>query len=213
MHRLLRRRPSPAMVVACIALAIALGGTSYAAATLTLPKGSVGTIQLKDSSVTNKKLAKNAVGSLKVIDHSLLAVDFKKGQLPKGPAGLRGPAGPAGVPGPAGPAGPVGPTGPTGATGPTGSSSSGLSVAMSAAGTPIRSAGVVTTSKTGTGRYVIRFNRTISACIYLATLGPASSGANGMISTSTAADTDVGVTTLSTSGAAADKPFDLMVFC
>jgi hypothetical protein len=45
MRRIVRHRPSPAMVVACFALAIALGGTSYAA--VSLPKNSVGTKQLR----------------------------------------------------------------------------------------------------------------------------------------------------------------------
>ena len=44
MRRILRHRPSPALVVACLALTIALGGTSYAA--VTLPRNSVGTPQL-----------------------------------------------------------------------------------------------------------------------------------------------------------------------
>lgn len=70
MRRIVRRRPSPALVVACVALAIALGGTSYAA--VNLAPGSVGTKQLKRSAVT----------SLKVKDHSLLARDFKAGQAP-----------------------------------------------------------------------------------------------------------------------------------
>ena len=48
--------PSPAMVVACAALAVALGGTGYAA--LKLPRNSVGTKQLKNSAVTNRKLAR-----------------------------------------------------------------------------------------------------------------------------------------------------------
>ena len=45
--RLLRRfQPSPALVIACVALAIALGGTSYAAIQR-LPKDSVTTYQVK----------------------------------------------------------------------------------------------------------------------------------------------------------------------
>jgi hypothetical protein len=47
------------MVVACIALTVALGGTSYAA--ITLPKNSVGTTQLKKNAVTGPKLKANAV--------------------------------------------------------------------------------------------------------------------------------------------------------
>ena len=50
------RRPSPAMVVACAALAVALGGTSYATV-LQVPRSSVGTAQLKTGAVTTKKLA------------------------------------------------------------------------------------------------------------------------------------------------------------
>jgi hypothetical protein len=79
-----RLRPSPAMAVAFTALTVALGGTSYAIAQL--PANSVGTKQLK----------KNAVTSVKVKDRSLLAKDFKRGQLPRG---QRGPAGPQGAPG------------------------------------------------------------------------------------------------------------------
>jgi hypothetical protein len=72
-------RPSPALIVACIALISALGGTAWAVAA-----NSVGTTQLKDGAVTKPKLAANSVGTAKVIDGSLLKQDFKAGQLPKG---------------------------------------------------------------------------------------------------------------------------------
>jgi len=48
------RKPSPALLVACIALFVALGGTSYAVTQL--PKNSVGTKQLKNSAVTGAKV-------------------------------------------------------------------------------------------------------------------------------------------------------------
>jgi hypothetical protein len=95
------------MVVACIALLVALGGTSFAAATQ-LARNSVGTQQLKNGAVTNPKIRNNAVSSAKVANRSLLRVDFAPGQLPAGPTGPQGPAGPAGSAGPAGPAGPAG---------------------------------------------------------------------------------------------------------
>ena len=98
MRHLLRRRPSPAMIIACIALAIGLGGTSYATVQQLVPRNSVGTAQLKN----------NAVNSAKVANNSLRALDFAPGQL------LRGPAGPAGSAGPQGPVGPAGPAGPAG---------------------------------------------------------------------------------------------------
>jgi hypothetical protein len=89
------------MVVACLALLVALAGTSVAAVQVAVPRDSVGALQLKP----------NSVNSSKVANYSLLKVDFKGGQLPRGAAGPRGPAGPAGPTGPAGPAGPAGAAG------------------------------------------------------------------------------------------------------
>lgn len=105
------RKPSPAIVVSCIALSVALGGTSYAA--VSLPKNSVGSKQLKA----------NAVSTGKVKNGSLTKKDFKSGSLPagaKGATGAAGPAGPAGQTGPAGATGPAGTPGTPGATGSTG---------------------------------------------------------------------------------------------
>ena len=87
MRRLAARRPSPAMTVALLALFVAIGGTGYAA--LKLPANSVGTKQLKHDAVTSSK----------VNNRSLLAKDFKKGQLPAGPVGAGGPTGPQGLQG------------------------------------------------------------------------------------------------------------------
>jgi len=82
------RRPSPAMIVACLALAVSLGGTGIAAVGVVLPKNSVGTDQLKNNSVTGSKV-KNA---------SLSRADFIRGTftLTPGPQGAQGPPGPAG---------------------------------------------------------------------------------------------------------------------
>ena len=56
-------RPSPALVVAMIALLVALSGTAYAA--VTLAPNSVGTAQLKNGAVTLTKIATSAKGALK----------------------------------------------------------------------------------------------------------------------------------------------------
>ena len=61
MRHLNKLRPSPAMVVACIALAISLGGTCYVA--MTLPRNSVGTSQLKRNAVTSQKVKNNSIGA------------------------------------------------------------------------------------------------------------------------------------------------------
>lgn len=95
------------MVVASLALLVALGGTSMAAATQ-LARNSVGTPQLKDAAVSNPKIKNNAVNSAKVANKSLLRSDFAPGQLPAGPTGPQGPAGPTGAAGAAGPAGVIG---------------------------------------------------------------------------------------------------------
>jgi hypothetical protein len=108
MRQLLRRRPSPAMVVACLALLVALGGTSVAAVNQLVPRNSVGPNQIQFGAVTGPKIRNNAVTSAKVRNRSLLRADFAPGQLPAGPTGPQGPAGPQGPQGAAGPAGVIG---------------------------------------------------------------------------------------------------------
>jgi hypothetical protein len=92
-------------VISLVALFVALGGTTYAATSL--PKNSVGTNQLKN----------NAVNSRKVKNHSLLAADFKPGQLRAGPTGKTGAQGPTGPPGVQGVQGPAGLQGDPGVSG------------------------------------------------------------------------------------------------
>jgi hypothetical protein len=92
------RRPTYSNVTATLALFIALGGSSYAAITITGKN-------VKNESLTTKDIK----------NRSLLNKDFKAGQVPKG---ARGPAGPQGVTGTAGVQGPAGAKGETGPTGP-----------------------------------------------------------------------------------------------
>lgn len=97
-------------LVAYLALFTALTGTSYAA--VMLPRNSVGPAQIRAGAVTSSKVR---VGSL-------LAKDFKAGQLHKaahGTPGQTGPAGPAGAPGQIGAQGQTGPAGATGSAGAT----------------------------------------------------------------------------------------------
>lgn len=64
-----RFAPSPALVVACIALAVSLGGVGYAA--VSLPRGSVGTPQLKANAVTGAKVRKDTLTGLDVNEATL----------------------------------------------------------------------------------------------------------------------------------------------
>jgi hypothetical protein len=71
--------PSPAMVIAIIALIAALAGTAYAA-TLA-PSNSVGSKQLKGKSVTTGKIANGAVNGNHVVDKSLTGQDINLSAL------------------------------------------------------------------------------------------------------------------------------------
>jgi hypothetical protein len=92
-------------VIACIALAVALSGTSYAA--LVLPANSVGSKQLKNRSIQRIDIGRKTIASL-------------RGQRgPQGPAGLQGVQGTQGVQGAQGIQGIQGNQGVQGDVGPT----------------------------------------------------------------------------------------------
>ena len=81
--------------VAYAALFVALGGTSYAAATL--PKNSVGTAQIKNGSITPAKLKNNSIPSTKIKNGTLVMTDFKPGALKVSVKTVKGPQGPPGA--------------------------------------------------------------------------------------------------------------------
>ena len=159
MKRVRGFRPSAAMVVACIALLVALTGTSVAAVSQLVPRNSVGTVQLKN----------NAVNSLKVRNGSLLRADFRRGQIPAGPTGPAGPAGPAGAAGAAGPAGPAGPGARWALVRPDG-------------GIVAQSGGITLAAKPGAGRYIFNFGSAQTGKLVLASNGfAADAGFRGAI--------------------------------
>jgi hypothetical protein len=106
-------RPSPAMVVACIALAVALGSTGYAATQLPpksvgreqLRNGAVGNLQIRDGAITKGKVHSGAVTSAAVVDGSLQAKDLAKGVLPAATSTLKQVSGDPVAPGAVGAAG------------------------------------------------------------------------------------------------------------
>jgi hypothetical protein len=178
--RLLRHRPSPAIVIACVALLLALGGVSWAATAL--PRNSVGTAQLKN----------NAVTSSKVKNHSLLRADFKNGQIPRG---ARGPVGPTGATGPKGTTGARGPTGPAGSSG-----TANIRWALVAADATIVSksdANISLTSHTGgAGVYILNFGSPIDTKLILASAAQAGNdiGPRGPVSAGPCGGTPAGGT-------------------
>jgi hypothetical protein len=105
LKRLLRRHTT---AVAYLALFATLGGSAYAAVTVTGK-------QIKNGTVTGKDVKNRSLGAGKL---SATALSSLAGRY--GPAGPQGAKGNPGEPGPAGPTGPAGETGPGGPRGPSG---------------------------------------------------------------------------------------------
>jgi hypothetical protein len=192
-----RARLSYANVTATLALFIALGGTTYAAATL--PRNSVGNAQLRSNSVTAAKIRGGAVRSSEIRDRSVGLRDISTSAR----TSLRGTQG---AQGPAGPAGPAGPgTGDRAAV-----TLGGAKVAGNARGA----------SHTTGNEYTVEFTHDVSGCIYSATLAAVNNGTNveqppagGRATVATAGGANVLVKTYDGAGAAAEAPFHLLVSC
>jgi hypothetical protein len=83
MRNLKRLRPSPAMVVASIALFLAVGGIGYAAATIStndIKNGAVTKKKLAKKAVAKKKIKNNAVDSAKIADEAVSRDDLSADQ-------------------------------------------------------------------------------------------------------------------------------------
>lgn len=127
----LRVRLTYANVTATLALFVALGGSSYAAISITGR-------DVRDRSLTGADLARGSIGSAEIRDNSLRGVDIRNGtvaaadlakplrhnllaqRVESGPPGPQGERGPQGDTGPKGDAGPKGDIGPKGDAGPAG---------------------------------------------------------------------------------------------
>ena len=223
MRSLVRQRPSPAMVVALIALFVALGGASYAA--VTLPRNSVGAAQLKKGAVTPPKVAKKTIALFRG-QRGLRGLAGARG--PQGAQGPTGAQGPAGAAGPQGAQGLVGPTGPTGPTGPAGAPATTLFAAVAADGVlePTQASGVTSAARLATGTYEVIFDENVRDCAYSATIGDPNPGGaagggsdNGEISVTGRGGPGGGnvngvfVETYLNSTTPSDRPFYVVVFC
>lgn len=101
-------RTHASIAISITALLVAVFGSTpigEAAWNQVIPRNSVGTPQLKRNAVQARQLAPNAVRSAHVLNGSLLAADFRTGQLPQGAKGEKGDKGAKGDTGPPGLAG------------------------------------------------------------------------------------------------------------
>jgi hypothetical protein len=193
----LRSRLTYANVVATVAVFIALGGSSYAALTVTgknVKNSSLTGSDIKNNSVTGKDV--KSIRSADVTDRSLLAKDFAAGQLPAGPKGETGAPATAYwalVRNPSGTA-----------TLKRGSHVSSLS------------------SLGGVGQVRVTFDRDVSNCTYLAMITNADNGPNnwgsvpaGYVTASlgSLSANGVEVETYATNASISPRDFSLAVFC
>jgi hypothetical protein len=84
MTRLLSRRPSPAMIVALLALFVALGGSSYAAVKIgarDIQRGAVGTRAIANNSIRSADIHDATVSGADVKDDSLTNADIDNANL------------------------------------------------------------------------------------------------------------------------------------
>jgi hypothetical protein len=148
------------MVVACAALLFAMTGAGYAAG------------MLGPNTVGTKQLKKNAVISSKVKNRSLLAVDFKAGQLPRGAKGDKGDPGAPGAPGAPGQQGIQGIQGPIGP--------GARWLAADPTGAILDQTGGITLALAQTGRYWYDFGTNINRKLVLVSLRDFSGYAHGV---------------------------------
>jgi hypothetical protein len=85
--------PSPAMVVALLALCVALGGTGYAAT-------KINGKNIRNGTITGKKIKNRTITSAKISRTTVRALKNRRGL--RGPRGFRGRTGARGATGPAG---------------------------------------------------------------------------------------------------------------
>ncbi len=177
-------RPTPAMAVAFVALLAALSGTAIA-----LPG---------KNSVDSGDIKKNTVRSADIRNGTILSKDINR----RTRAALRGQTGPAG---------------PQGAQGDPGAPATRLWARVSGAGALLGGSGAVSVTRTAAGRYNVTFNQDVSTCAWVSTSDFREIGDGWGV------DVDHGkppatnmvrvLTSLGSSGATADQPFDVAVFC
>jgi hypothetical protein len=206
----LRRRPSPATVIACVALFVSLGGTSYA-----LAVGSIGSREIRDSSIRSidvrnnglhgHDLARDGVGGGAIEEEKLDPAKLDASRIDA----ARLDASRIGVV-------------PTARTALNVATPDGLALQafVAADGGRSRTRGVTDVVKAGTGRYRVVFDRNVSSCVYAATLNGFTNANPGFAGTGEiAAQADgsaanaVYVQTARSDGTVADRDFLLLVSC
>ena len=189
MRRMLRFRPSPAFVLAFIALSVALGGTATALRGIDsvtkndIRANAVGKAEIRTNAVGKAEAAADSIGTLEVIEEALTGAQINEPTL-------------QGV-----------------------GTAAGLThfAVIASNGAKVRSRNMTGSGRTGQGTYNVTFNRTVSGCAYLVSLGGTTTQLpSGTASAAQLAGTSNGVrvrTRNATNGNAADRSFHLALVC
>lgn len=190
------RRPTPATVIALVALAISVGGTGYAAVRITSPgqlgPGVVTSPKLAHGSVTSRAVAPGAVGEAalapgsvsrgKLRDYAVSASKIANGAVPQ--RSLQHPV---------------------------------YFVVVSQGRDYVRGMTTSVTHGTPSNRTIVRFGIDVSHCGLAASVASATTtqppAAGIALAFLTGEPGEVGVDTLTPAGAAAQRPFTLIVAC
>jgi hypothetical protein len=184
-----RRLPSPAMVVAVVALVVSLSGVSYAVATITsgdIVNGTIRNRDFRDGTLRGQEAKRDGFGGGGIKEESLDTSKLDASRL--------GAVRAAGV-------------------------ADGIvrHVVVASNGGTVRGRGVTSTARSGIGQYQAVFDRDVRTCAYFATLGDESAAAPGtgqIAVTSAAANVNgVRVVTRASNGNPADRSFHLTVSC
>ena len=190
------------MLVALVALVSSLTGGAVAA---TL----INSDDIAKNAVKRKHIKKNAVNSKKVDNGTLLAKDFKAGQLREGVQGIQG------LQGPKGDKGEPGEDGQDGADGADGADATALwAVINGDTGATRRGSHVTNSVRNSAGFYTVTFDRNVAGCAFSATLGDENVSI-GHIGVARTPDTpnSLNVDTFNSANTFADAEFQLAVFC
>ena len=185
-----RLLPSPAMVVAVVALIMSLGGSAYALV--------ITGKQIRNNTVTGKDIRNRSLASRDVRNRSLTGNDVRRDKL--GGASIKEAT-----------LGPV----PTALTAHGGA----RFAVVTGGGQLARGRDISSVARTGDGRYQVIFNADIRGCAYFATVGDTSASGppqNSQITVSSLATNFNGVavrTENGNNGSEADRPFHLIVMC
>jgi hypothetical protein len=205
-HRKRRRiRLTYANVVASVALFAALGGSSYAALSVT-------GAQVRDGSLSGRDVRNASLTGQDVRDQTLLARDFKQGQLPAGPKGEQGDPGAPGPQGPKGDPGTPGELGPKGEQGDPGPGARWAEVTTNGPDATIvaQSGGFSITSEAG-GQFTLDTGASTQGKAVLASLRPGTSGSGATVQVQKSGASGVFVETYNSVGSVTSEDFTVVV--